>query len=370
MIEKSRNFAVKLSRLKSGENILWIDRKEWGHAACKRLSEPAAPKSAEDLVRHLASDSKWEVRAAIAENLADLPEAIFQDLARLLAGDHNPFVARAAMLALSRRTPITRSAGKSQHDGLQKIIDEIRKKHGSDAAKLAVKLANRQSDEYLRSMAHDVKTLLTSIKDGMNRLEKSAVGTSPPVCDAVSRIAPRIEDLESLTKAINEFARPITLRRTSEDCEQMIEDAVRTARGSIAERGGETSQVETIVIVDPNLKVAVSRAHFVMALTNLIKNAIEAHEGRSGFRKGSVTIEAREDATFGILQISVFDTGGPIEQAELDKLREWIPGGSSKPSGNGFGMPRAKRCIEKHGGTIRIEPNENRGLCFRIQIPI
>ena len=70
-----------------------------------------------------------------------------------------------------------------------------------------------------------------------------------------------------------------------------------------------------------------------------------------------------------ILNISITDTGGPIDPLELTKLREGIPGGSSKPTGSGFGLPRARRYIELHGGTIKIELNDNYGLRLRIQIP-
>lgn len=370
MPEKTRTFASKLASLRAGEEILWIHRRKWAGEACRRLLAAAAPPSASELVLQLAQDPKWEVRAVIAENLAELPDPLFREVVKPLVADDNPFVARAAKIALSRRTPVARPSGRSRHAGLQRLIEEIRRKHGADAGKLAVKLANRQSDDYLRSMAHDVNTTLTSIKDAVACLKKSEIGSSPPVQMAVSLIAPRVEDLQSLTKAINEFSRPVILRRTEEACEQMIEDAVRAARNSIAERGGDASGVCIDVTVDASLTVLVSRSHVVMALTNLIKNAIEAHERRDGFREGKVTIDAHADPHLGILNIFIADTGGEIDPLELAKLREGIPGGSSKPTGNGFGLPRARRYIEQHGGTIKIEPNDNVGLRLRIQIPV
>jgi signal transduction histidine kinase len=42
----------------------------------------------------------------------------------------------------------------------------------------------------------------------------------------------------------------------------------------------------------------------------------------------------------------------------------------SLPSGNGFGLPSARRNIERHGGTLRLADGGGIGLTVKIQIPI
>ena len=173
---------------------------------------------------------------------------------------------------------------------------------------------------------------------------------------------------ESLTEAINDFSRQVTVRRTEENLVSMIKDAERTARENITARGGDCSGVMCCMTVNEDLRISVSRPLIVVALTNIIKNAIEAHEARNGFIGASVVVGAT--VSEGILHIEISDMGGPIDSVGLAKLQEFIPGGSSKASGNGFGLPSARRNIERHGGTLRLADGGGIGLTVKIQIPI
>ncbi len=359
----------RLARLQKADvDVPWPQRRIWAREACEMLASASPPPASLAVTRLLANDPKWEVRMAIAEKLATLPEIVFRDLSLSLAADTNSFVARAARFALARRTPAARPSAKSRHKELQQMIEGIRGKHGADAAKMAADLANRQSDDYLHSLAHDIKTLITPAKELARRLQHHADSGTIPPADLPCRLVSCIEDLESLTCDINEFARDVKVKKCDENVASMLTTAERTARENIEARGGDCTCVKCIVMVDPSLNVRVSRPLLVMALTNLIKNSIEAHERKSGFSPASVLIVA--NINDGIFDLSISDMGGPLELSEVTKIRQFIPGGSNKPAGSGFGLPIAHRNIERHGGTLRLDPNGEIGLTARIQIPI
>lgn len=349
------------------ENIPWNQRRIWARYACDRLSRSLPPPASLAIARILAADSKWEVRMAVAEKLANFPEPLFRELSQTLAADNNAFVARTARVALARRSPASRAGTKSRNKGHQQMIEAIRGRHGSEAAKMAVDLANRQSDDYLRSVAHDIKTILTPAKELVRKLQDCTDSNATSPAGLLARLRTSVDDLQSLTEDISEFARSVTVRKSDENVAMMLADAERTARENIEARGGDCACVSCGVTVDSALKVCVSRPLFVMALTNLIKNAIEIHERKSGFETATVIVTAAIND--GILDLSISDMGGPLEPSEVAKIQQFIPGGSSKPAGSGFGLPIARRNIERHGGTLRLEPNGQTGLTARIQIP-
>jgi signal transduction histidine kinase len=346
----------------------WTGRQTLAENACLDILSPRPTKDSFDLIKILSSDPKWEVRRVIGENLASFPDELFNRLAPRLAADQNSTVSRLAAVALARRTPESREGTKSRHRGLQNLLEGIRNKYGAEASRMALDLANRQSDEYLRSVVHDFKTILTPLKEVVRRMCEENTTEGPPGSDEIQRIKSSIEDLESLTIDISNFARDVEAKKTDENVAAMVLDAERNARENIEARGGLCRCVNFDIKIDSGLLIPVSRPLFVMAITNLIKNAIEVHETKSGFAGATISISAHVNK--GVFEILICDMGGPLEEFEIKKLQEFIPGGSSKPSGSGFGLPIARRHIEQNGGTLRIEPNGLTGLTARIQIPV
>ncbi len=93
---------------------------------------------------------------------------------------------------------------------------------------------------------------------------------------------------------------------------------------------------------------------------NLITNAIQAMP-----TGGELTITASK--TVDTLLISIRDTGLGITPKALEQI--WHPLFTTKPKGQGFGLPVAKRIIDAHKGTIHVESNIDQGSVFTIQIP-
>jgi len=97
-------------------------------------------------------------------------------------------------------------------------------------------------------------------------------------------------------------------------------------------------------------------------LVNLALNAIKAM-GRHG--GGVLTISATR-APRGVL-LRVSDTGPGIPESLLPRLFE--PFASSSESGFGLGLFSAKRTVDLHHGTIRVDSRPNHGATFEIYLP-
>ena len=107
------------------------------------------------------------------------------------------------------------------------------------------------------------------------------------------------------------------------------------------------------------IKAKISEPLFDWVIENLLKNALDAMEG-----KGSITIDIRNsDET---VNIEVTDTGKGISKQNL--ARVFNPGFTTKKRGWGLGLSLSKRIINQyHKGEIFVKSSElGKGTTFRI----
>ncbi|MDB5198847.1 MAG: sensor histidine kinase [Chitinophagaceae bacterium] len=107
------------------------------------------------------------------------------------------------------------------------------------------------------------------------------------------------------------------------------------------------------------LPAKISGPLFDWVIENLLKNALDAMEGR-----GSINIKIRNE-TDNII-IDVTDTGKGISKKNLNKV--FKPGFTTKKRGWGLGLSLSKRIIEQyHKGHLIVKHSEpGRGTTFRI----
>jgi len=108
----------------------------------------------------------------------------------------------------------------------------------------------------------------------------------------------------------------------------------------------------------PSLKVEADADQLEQALINLVKNAVDASEGR-----GSVLLRWRATAD-GTL-VEVLDEGPGV--ANADNL--FVPFFTTKPGGSGIGLVLSRQIAEGHGGTLTLENRKDaRGCVARMNL--
>lgn len=112
---------------------------------------------------------------------------------------------------------------------------------------------------------------------------------------------------------------------------------------------------DTTISINPQL--------FEWVIENLLKNALDAMEGK----KGSITIHITSSGNTYCIDIS--DTGKGIPKNSFRKVFE--PGFTTKKRGWGLGLSLSKRIIELyHKGKIFVKESEvGKGTTFRITLP-
>src|SRR5581483_7912549 len=106
------------------------------------------------------------------------------------------------------------------------------------------------------------------------------------------------------------------------------------------------------------------------ALTNIVKNAVEAVEAVPADRrgKGHVTVRAGREGAFAVIDVT--DNGIGLPQENRERLLE--PYVTTREKGTGLGLAIVGKILEEHGGKIELrdapQPSEGgrRGAWVRL----
>ena len=99
---------------------------------------------------------------------------------------------------------------------------------------------------------------------------------------------------------------------------------------------------------------------------NLLSNAVKFTPAG-----GTVTLRARSERD--AVEIAVIDTGVGIAEADqtlvFEEFRQAKGNYQHKAEGTGLGLSLARRFVELHGGTIRVESKPGQGSTFAFTLP-
>ena len=232
----------------------------------------------------------------------------------------------------------------------------------------ALELASRHKSEFLANMSHELRTPLNAVigfsdvllQRMFGELNERQTEYVRDIRDAGRHQLDLVNDILDLSKV---EAGRMELEPTVFSLPALIGDAVALLRER-ASRGGVTLIVPTM---DTTLgSITADERKIKQVLVNLIVNAIKFTP-----QGGSVTVDGRREAT-GV-SVSVTDTGVGIAQADqvriFEEFRQARGDVARVTEGTGLGLSLAKRFVELHGGTIRVESEPGHGAKFVFLLP-
>jgi len=125
----------------------------------------------------------------------------------------------------------------------------------------------------------------------------------------------------------------------------------------------QQARVEVRLAEQP-LRVDADPKQIQQVFTNLILNAAEALPPG-----GTITIRSGEDLTGGSVRVEVEDTGRGIPRDCLARVFEPFFTTKGRGKGTGLGLSVSLGIVQKHGGTIDIESEPERGTTVRVALP-
>ena len=225
---------------------------------------------------------------------------------------------------------------------------------------------DKQKDEFLDTVAHELKTPLTGIRAATELILEDEEMPSEIKSQFLQNILLDSDRLSRLINNILDFEKLSTGREKLDFVEQNILDTILKAVNStkhIASKKGITIDIEK----EKNYSLKYDEDRIVQVLTNLISNAIKFCEPTKG----------RVHITYGVkdnfIEVYVRDNGKGIAEEDFDYIFDKFYQSENqniiKPLGSGLGLAISKQIIEKHNGIIWAEKGNKIGATFGFKLP-
>lgn len=214
-------------------------------------------------------------------------------------------------------------------------------------------------DEFLAIASHELRTPITALRlqlEMIRRLPARALGRHLEIAEK------QAQKLTALVGSLLEVSRissaDTPLERTRVRLGEVVREVVGLYRAE-ADRAG--SQI--VVRDDPRAEGNWDRARIQQVVVNLLSNAIKYGPGQP--------IEIQVEQTPSGARLSVKDRGIGIRPEDVARIFDRFERAVSMRhyGGLGLGLFIARRIVEAHGGTVRVESEPGRGSTFTIDLP-
>lgn len=248
---------------------------------------------------------------------------------------------------------------------VERLLEEL----ASSAASIARahEQANRAKDEFLATLAHELRSPMTAISGWIQMLKTGAL-TAAEATEALSMIeastrvqANIIEDLMDVSRIL---AGKIMIQPALIPLGPVVANVVATFRPAAALNGIHL----TVSIAEDPIFVFADDARLQQIGWNILSNAIKFTP--SG---GSVHVSLEREPPNAVLRIR--DTGEGISAALLphvfDRYRQEEGPGGKAHQGLGLGLAIVRHLVESHGGAIRaLSEGPGKGAEFVVTLPL
>jgi two-component system nitrogen regulation sensor histidine kinase NtrY len=211
-----------------------------------------------------------------------------------------------------------------------------------------------------RRIAHEIKNPLTPIQLATERLKRryrTQVGDEDRDLfdELTSTIVRQVGDLRTMVDEFSSFARLPKPVFRDEDALDLVRQAVFLQEVA---HSGIAFSVASSELIDREVRC--DRHQFGQAMTNVLKNAVEAVEARAGEAKGAFAGEiavTMRDAGEAII-VTIEDNGIGLP-ANPERLTQ--PYVTTREKGTGLGLAIVNKIVDEHGGDVSFASSPSGG---------
>lgn len=227
-----------------------------------------------------------------------------------------------------------------------------------------LQLLEQEKQAFLRHMSHELKTPLTTLREGTDLLAEELAG---PLNDSQQEILQLMQQnglaLQSLIEQLLDYNR---LQHSGEP-EYSITPIGPIIKEALAAHQLLLQQKEISVALPENeVECRVDKGLLLRTLSNLISNAAVY-----GNQAGALTVDIADSKE--LLMIEVTNTGPIIPTEDLDKLFDPFYQGQNRRQGSikgsGIGLSIAREAVRAQDGDLILNKNNNGVVSFIITLP-
>ena len=225
----------------------------------------------------------------------------------------------------------------------------------------------------VRTIAHEVRNPLGSIRLGTQLLQHTETETDAPVrthADAVQLsqkeikeyTAIIIKEVDRLNRFIEQllaFSNPAMPAAKQTDIHHLLDNSLAICRPEL-----ELHAITVATQYDTNCpQVNINEDGITQVLLNLFYNAIEAMD-----TKGTLTIQTEYLSESEVVRVRVQDDGPGIPAEDIPMLFD--PFYTTKQKGTGLGLYISQKILAEHQGSVEVDANLEIGTAFIVSLPV
>jgi PAS domain S-box-containing protein len=295
---------------------------------------------------------------------AGVPEAEFQEAATTGTAGNDRWMRRkdgSRFWASGVTTALRNASG--ELIGYSKVMRDLTDQKHADEA---LKQADRRKDEFLATLAHELRNPLAPLRNSLHILQLTAC-EDPSVerlCETMER---QVHHLVRLVDDLMEVSRitrgKIELRKENIELAAVARNAIETSRPLIDSAGIQLA----ISLPQEPIELHGDPVRLAQVFANLLNNAAKyTNEG------GQIWFTAKREGNEAI--VSVRDTGIGIRKDMLPKVfdmfmqADWAT--TRAQGGLGIGLTLVRSLVEMHGGAVWAHSDgPDRGSEFVVRLP-
>jgi signal transduction histidine kinase/CheY-like chemotaxis protein len=263
--------------------------------------------------------------------------------------------------------PESGSAFIALNEKIQQLNGEIARRRTIETARLrselALREADRRKDEFLATLAHELRNPLAPIRNAM-QLMALLPGDEKRTADLRAMVERQLNHLVRLIDDLMDVSRitqgRLELRRERVDLDTILQIAVETSLPLLESKGHKLH----VLSAPDRLYVDADVTRLSQVFSNLLNNSAKYSPPGS-----QISITTQREAQHIIVGFT--DTGMGIPAEMLARIFDIFvqidrPGGRE---GLGIGLTLAKSIVELHGGTLEaFSEGDGKGSTFRVRL--
>lgn len=227
----------------------------------------------------------------------------------------------------------------------------------AEREKIVEEERSKTLDKMMDEVAHEIRNPLTSI-GGFTRKIYERLPESDPNKNYMKIVIEDVERLENMVKQLVRLKVMGVLHTEPSNINDVIIEALKSFE---REFKNNNIDIKTELVDNPPL-ISIDREKMTIAITNLIKNSIEA------MQKPPKLLKVISKVRGGNIEIVISDTGKGIPKDKIKYIFD--PFFTSKIYGPGLGLTFTQRIIQEHNGTISVESEPEKGATFTTRLPL